>query len=305
MIINSTPLVSVVIPTYNHAHFLGVALESVIDQTYTNWEAIVIDNHSTDDTDAVVRSFKDSRISLLKIHNDGVIAASRNVGIQNAKGGWIAFLDSDDRWYPEKLQVAMEQLTTTPLIDVVSTDEMLVNDLTGAKTVLRYGPSGSNFYRQLLVTGNCLSPSAALVRRGFLTAADIMFREHKEFVTAEDYDFWLLLARAGAEFKFVRSVQGEYRIHANNHSGRIEKHERSIVEVIKDHVFRLQSFESDRDSLWRDVKARLQVVRAKNLFVNKQFFAAFVELLDACRSSLKGTCQYFFSRFKRRIALSN
>ena len=79
MIINSTPLVSVVIPTYNHAHFLGVALESVIDQTYTNWEAIVIDNHSTDDTDAVVRSFKDSRISLLKIHNDGVIAASRSL----------------------------------------------------------------------------------------------------------------------------------------------------------------------------------------------------------------------------------
>jgi len=303
--INSTPLVSVVIPTYNHAHFLGAALQSVIDQTHTNWEAIVIDNHSTDNTDAVVRSFKDSRISLLKIHNDGVIAASRNMGIQNAKGGWIAFLDSDDRWYPEKLQVAMEQLKTTPLIDVVSTDEMLVNDLTGAKKVLRYGPSGSNFYKQLLVTGNCLSPSAALVRCGFLTAGDIMFRENKEFVTAEDYDFWLLLARAGAKFKFIRSVQGEYRIHANNHSGRIEKHERSIVEVIKDHVFRLQSFESDTDSLWRDVKARLQVVRAKNLFVNKQFFAAFVELLDACRSSLKGTCQYFFSRFKRRIALLN
>ena len=65
-----TPLVSVVIPTYNHGHFLGRALQSVLDQTYTNWEAIVIDNHSTDNTDEIVQSFTDPRISLLKINNN-------------------------------------------------------------------------------------------------------------------------------------------------------------------------------------------------------------------------------------------
>ena len=291
-----------VIPTYNHAHFLVAALQSVIDQTYLNWEAIVVDNHSTDNTDLVVQSFKNPRISLLKIHNDGVIAASRNRGIQNARGEWIAFLDSDDLWYPEKLQIVMDQVKATPSIDIFSTDEMLVNDLTGEKTVLRYGPSSPNFYKQLLVTGNCLSPSAALVRRGFLTSSDIMFRENKEFVTAEDYDFWLLLARADAKFKFIRSIQGEYRIHANNHSGKIEWHEQSIAEVIKDHVFKLQAFQADKESLWRDINARFKVAHAKNLFLNKQFIAATAELFDACRTSLKGTCRYFFSKFKKRIA---
>ena len=70
----ATPLVSVVIPTYNHARYLGRALQSVLDQTYVNWEAIVIDNHSTDNTDEVMASFANTRITYLKIHNNGVIA---------------------------------------------------------------------------------------------------------------------------------------------------------------------------------------------------------------------------------------
>ena len=104
----STPLVSVIIPTYNHANFLGKALESVIHQTYNNWEAIVIDNHSTDETNKVIDKFKDSRIQYFKISNDGIIAKSRNFGINVAKGDWIAFLDSDDWWTSDKLENCIE-----------------------------------------------------------------------------------------------------------------------------------------------------------------------------------------------------
>ena len=74
-------LVSVVIPTYNHAHFLGEAFQSIVDQTYTNWEALVVDNNSKDNTDDVVSSFDDIRIKLFKINNNGIIGASRNLGI--------------------------------------------------------------------------------------------------------------------------------------------------------------------------------------------------------------------------------
>jgi glycosyltransferase involved in cell wall biosynthesis len=99
--------VSIIIPTYNHASYLGRALRSVINQTYTNWEAIVIDNHSTDNTDQVMSNFKDPRIKYLKINNDGVIAKSRNKGIEIAKGKWVAFLDSDDWWTSDKLKVCL------------------------------------------------------------------------------------------------------------------------------------------------------------------------------------------------------
>ena len=147
------PFVSVVIPTYNHAKFLGRALQSVLDQTYPSWEALVIDNHSQDDTNEVVKSFDDPRIRLLKIHNHGVIAASRNLGMREANGEWIAFLDSDDFWYPKKLETIMTAIDLNDAYDVFTNDELRVNIKTGAKKVLRYGPYQNDFYKALLVEG--------------------------------------------------------------------------------------------------------------------------------------------------------
>ena len=82
-------LVSVVIPTFNQAHFLRDALRSVINQTYRKWEAIVVNNYSTDNTSAVVREFNDSRIILIEYANLGVIARSRNIGILNCRGEYV------------------------------------------------------------------------------------------------------------------------------------------------------------------------------------------------------------------------
>ena len=104
------PLVSIIIPTFNHANYLSKALQSVLHQTYTNWEAIVIDNYSTDDTDSVITRYNDHRIKYLKIHNGGVIAKSRNAGIKSAKGDWIAFLDSDDTWTSDKLDTCIDNI---------------------------------------------------------------------------------------------------------------------------------------------------------------------------------------------------
>ena len=97
-------------PTYNHANFLGKALESVISQTYSNWEAIVIDNQSTDQTNQVIDTFKDPRIKYFKIFNNGIIAKSRNLGINVAKGEWIAFLNSDDWWRKDKLEICFKNI---------------------------------------------------------------------------------------------------------------------------------------------------------------------------------------------------
>ena len=105
-----TPFVSIIIPTYNRAKLVGKALKSIIDQTYKNWEVIVIDNHSTDDTDKIFKNFIDPRIRYFKIHNHGIIAKSRNFGIKMAKGEWIAFLDSDDWWTNDKLEVCFNNI---------------------------------------------------------------------------------------------------------------------------------------------------------------------------------------------------
>ncbi|MBA7530747.1 UDP-Glc:alpha-D-GlcNAc-diphosphoundecaprenol beta-1,3-glucosyltransferase WfgD [subsurface metagenome] len=98
------PLISVVMPTYNHGRFIGDAINSVLNQTYRNLELIIIDNFSEDNTEKIVTSYKDDRIKYLKFKNNGVIASSRNYGIKHSRGEYIAFLDSDDVWLPEKLE---------------------------------------------------------------------------------------------------------------------------------------------------------------------------------------------------------
>ena len=93
------PDVSIVIPTYNHGIYLKEAIRSIIIQTFKNWECIIINNLSTDNTVDIVKSFNDPRISIINYKNNGSIAASRNKGILSARSEIIAFLDSDDYWY--------------------------------------------------------------------------------------------------------------------------------------------------------------------------------------------------------------
>ncbi len=91
-------------PSYNTARFIADSISSVFCQTYTNWELIIVDDCSNDDTDSIVASFKDDRIKYFKNEKNSGAAVSRNRALREAKGKWIAFLDSDDLWYPEKLE---------------------------------------------------------------------------------------------------------------------------------------------------------------------------------------------------------
>ena len=97
-------LVSVIMPSYNTAGFIGQTIESVLAQTYENWELIIVDDHSTDDTDSMVAQYTDPRIQYVKNEINSGAAVSRNKALQLAKGRWIAFLDSDDLWSPDKLE---------------------------------------------------------------------------------------------------------------------------------------------------------------------------------------------------------
>jgi glycosyltransferase involved in cell wall biosynthesis len=101
-------LVSIIMPNYNGAKYLKETLESVLAQTYTNWELLFVDDCSTDDSLEIVRSYRDERIRILQNEKNSGAAVSRNYALREAKGKWIAFLDSDDLWVPFKLE---KQLT--------------------------------------------------------------------------------------------------------------------------------------------------------------------------------------------------
>lgn len=97
-------LVSIIMPSYNTGRLIGESIESVINQTYSNWELLIVDDHSTDHTEEVVRSFPDDRIRFFSNEENLGAALSRNRAMREARGEWIAFLDSDDLWEPEKLE---------------------------------------------------------------------------------------------------------------------------------------------------------------------------------------------------------
>lgn len=97
-------LVSIIMPSYNTAPYIRETIQSVLDQTYQNWELIIVDDCSTDNTDEVVASIKDERIRYLKNEKNSGAAVSRNRALREAKGRWVAFLDSDDLWMPGKLE---------------------------------------------------------------------------------------------------------------------------------------------------------------------------------------------------------
>ena len=107
---------SVVIPTFNMEGFLRKSIKSVLNQNYKNFEIIVIDNFSKDNTKKLIKNFKNKKIKFFQIKNGGVIGKSRNLGIKKSKGNWIAFLDADDMWFKNRLSVLKKKSRTKILI---------------------------------------------------------------------------------------------------------------------------------------------------------------------------------------------
>ncbi len=136
-------LVSIIMPSYNTEGFIKETIESVLKQTYENWELIIVDDCSTDNTDQVVEPFlKDKRIRYIKNAVNSGAAVSRNLAFKKAKGKWIAFLDSDDLWYPQKLEKQIAFMQETGYKFTYTDYDMILNGVWSP--YIYYGPSYIN-----------------------------------------------------------------------------------------------------------------------------------------------------------------
>ena len=228
---NSSPLVSIVIPTYNHAPMLQRALATVIEQTYQNWNAIVVNNYSTDNTLEVVAKFNDPRIQCVNFRNNGVIGASRNEGIKIATGEYVAFLDSDDTWFPTKVEKSVSSLENGS--DLVCHAEYWIDE-SGKSRLVTYGPSEAATHHNLIYKGNRISTSATMVRATLLKEVN-GFDTSPELISTEDYDLWIRLAAKSNKFAFIDEPLGEYHRHDNNVSANIEKHLAAELALLTKH----------------------------------------------------------------------
>lgn len=204
-----SPRVSVVIPTYNRARDLRRALASVVAQSWGHWEILVVDNHSEDDTARVVEEFREPRMQLLSVHNQGVIGVSRNCGVAHAQGEYVAFLDSDDWWLPAKLERCVRELDAGA--DVVYHDLYLART-DSSRPRLRRARTwrlASPVLADLLERGNALVNSGVVVRRSTLLAAGGL-SEDPRVAAWEDYECWLRLARLTERFHRLGGALGFY-----------------------------------------------------------------------------------------------
>ena len=237
---NNSPLVSIVIPTYNHAPMLQRALATVVEQTYQNWNAIVVNNFSTDNTLEVVAAFNDPRIQCVNFRNNGVIGASRNEGIALATGKYVAFLDSDDTWFPTKLEKCVEILESGS--DLVCHAEYWIDE-SGKSRLVAYGPSEAATHHNLIYKGNRISTSATVVRAALLKEVN-GFDISPELISTEDYDLWIRLAAKSDRFAFISEPLGEYHRHDNNVSANIEKHLAAELALLAKHFSANTRFEN-------------------------------------------------------------
>ena len=220
------PSISVVISSYNYAHFLGETIQSVLAQTCPAREVIVIDDGSSDDSVAVARSFGD-RVRVVEQENGGVCVA-RNNGARLATGDVLAFLDSDDIWLPRKLERQAEAFSSDPEVGLVSCGIRFFNPR--GETIVEYNEGKSGWCAKdiLLYKEPVLNTtaSAVAVRRDVFEAAG-GFDPRRELFAAEDREFASRAARL-AKIAFVPEILVDYRIHGANGHLNIRQMDRAL-----------------------------------------------------------------------------
>lgn len=183
------PRVSVIIPTYNRAALVQEAVASVLAQTYRDFELLVVDDGSTDGTLAALAPW-DGEVRVLSRPSRGGVSAARNTGIAGARGEWLAFLDADDLWLPEKLARQMAFMEAKPRLLLSQTEEIWVRRGVKVNPPRTHAKAGGDIFLRSLE--RCLvSPSAALLHRRLLDDHGVF---DEELPAAEDYDLWLRLS---------------------------------------------------------------------------------------------------------------
>lgn len=222
------PLVSVIIPTYNCANYIERAINSVLEQTYLNTEIIVVNDGSTDDTEKILENYK-NRIIIINQKNSGV-AKARNVGISTAKGNYIATLDADDRWLPNRLEKMVDILENSK-IDILISNFYYVDEdgvRLGNNNAFREDyviPKPHEQYNKLLYTATAF---------GLMIIKKEKMEEYDELLKgeAEDYDLWLRLLKKGLKWGFVPTALAEVTYRQGSLSKRYSKYRKIALKRI-------------------------------------------------------------------------
>lgn len=261
------PLVSVIIPAYNQSHYLAAAVQSVIDQTYPDLEIIIVDDGSTDNTPQVTRQFSDSRIRYIRQANRG-LAAARNTGINAAQGELLSFLDSDDLFLPEKIEVLLREFEFDSDLGFVAGQAQLI-DQNGFRLdhpfFTRLNPEPAE-----LLLGNPFHVGSVLLQRSWQIKVGLFEESLRSY---EDWDYWLRLVLAGCRMKVIDQPVSLYRFHTaqmTRNGAQMTTATQAVLQRIYERT--------DLPANWLDLKpeayANAYLRAAAQAYLNEEYLAA-------------------------------
>ena len=195
---------SIILPSYNRAHKISKALNSVINQSYQNWELIIIDNFSTDKTEQLIKSYNNKKFFFYKINNNGVIAKSRNLGIEKSKGDYLCFLDSDDWWEPKKLELVNKSINDGYEFvfhnhNIIKTKGFIKKRKFVSQRLTK------PIFNNLISKGPTFATSSVTLRKKNFEEIG-KFDESFDLIAWEDWDAWLRYSKKNEKFFHLNDV---------------------------------------------------------------------------------------------------
>jgi len=240
------PTVSVIIPTYNRAHLVGRAIESVLNQTYKDFEIIVVDDGSTDNTEDIIRQFqeKDKRIKYIKHDKNKGGSAARNTGIKNSSGYFLSFLDSDDQWLPNKLEFEVKILNNNKNCIICSTGHTFINEK-NMKII-----SKTSFKKQLVsqktaLRGECLTTNDfTVIKKAIVNIGGF----DEKLPARQDWDLWIRITAIGRGIQIPINTVNKYIMRKDQISAGLQDKLIGTIILLEKHK---QLFSSDSLTLSR------------------------------------------------------
>jgi glycosyltransferase involved in cell wall biosynthesis len=253
----SQPLVTVIMPVYNGARYVSEAIESVLSQTYQNFELIIVNDGSNDDSKAVINPYlNDLRIRYYEQCNAGV-AAARNTAIKESQGEFIGFLDQDDLWLPEKIEIQIQYFKKYPDISLTYSDYIIFNELENSahslSDLISFDLSQSNLNSMFIQ--NRIGVLTVLVKKQCVIDSGLLETELKG---TDDYELWLRLA-LDYKFQYIRLPLATYRWHEKNISG-------DNLHMRKEEIKAIFSFLSKRPDAYKVLGKSIIKTRLFNLY---------------------------------------
>lgn len=269
------PLVSIVIPAYNCAEFIRETLDSAFAQTFKDYELLLVDDGSTDGLQSILEDYSEKLIYLRQNHSG--TGAARNTAIREARGRYVAFLDSDDIWFPDYLEQQIKALSARKC-DMIYADAALFG-LTPREneSFMMRSPSAGVVTTESLLSFECnVITSGTLVKRENIIEAGL-FNEESALIGIEDFDLWFRLAKGGAVIDYQKKILLKYRLRPTSLSGNgIGRVRRTILilNLLREHQ-RLTRTENEKLELSLQLmRAALEFERGKLNLVQKKYSLA-------------------------------